>query len=97
MHMLDGTRGAQPDRRGAPRRVASQAVPVERRSGADRRSGQERRAQAATASGQVLTALGLLTRAVETGVLADDERRLVDAAMLRLRVALEQLEAELDP
>jgi hypothetical protein len=92
MHILDGTRATRPDRRSAERRVGDEPAPAERRSGDDRRSGAERRREVATASGQVLAAFGLLARAVEAGGLPDDERRLVDAAMFRLRVALEQLD-----
>lgn len=80
------------DRRtGEDRRVRDASVPVERRTGSDRRSGAERRLALQSAAEQVHAALGLLTRAVEAGSMADDQRRLLDAAMLRLRFAIDRL------
>jgi hypothetical protein len=91
---LDGTRDLHEDRRkgGSRRAAASDQVAADRRSGVERRSGLERRSEELdTISSQVLAALGLITRAVESSPLRDDQRRLLDAAMLRLRFALEKL------
>lgn len=89
---VDGTRHVREDRRkGRSRRAGKVEVSAERRNGIDRRSGNERRIEADTISSQVLAALGLITRAVESSPLRDDQRRLLDAAMLRLRFALEKL------
>ena len=73
-------------RRGADRRIKGVPVEVERRSGIDRRL------QLASVAGQVQTVLGLLTQIAESGSLSDENRRLLDAAMLRLRFAVEWTE-----
>jgi hypothetical protein len=78
------------DRRsGAPR--PGQPPAVERRS-SERRSGQERRLSILSAEDQIDEAVRLLTRVVETGSLPDEERRSLEAAMVRLRFALDRLE-----
>jgi hypothetical protein len=78
------------DRRsGVPR--PGQQPAVERRSG-ERRTGQERRLSILSAGDQIDEALRLLTRVVETGSLPDEERRSLEAAMVRLRFALDRLE-----
>jgi hypothetical protein len=71
-------------------------VPIaeDRRGGADRRGGTDRRIELQSASGQVRAALSLLTRAVEGGALGDDQRQLLDSAMLRLRFALDVFAGE---
>lgn len=89
------------------RRVADRRTILERRSGAarpaqqpavdrrlpgDRRSGHERRLSILSAEDQIDEALRLLTRVVETGSLPDEERRSLEAAMVRLRFALDRLE-----
>jgi hypothetical protein len=91
------------DRRGlADRRSLS-----ERRSGAEeraeaagerrkseRRAGMERRLALQSAAGQMHTAIGLLMRIAESGTLSDEDLRLLDTAILRLRFAAERLEEE---
>ena len=66
-------------------------APVDRRL-VDRRSGQERRLSILSAEDQIDDALRLLTGVVETGSLHDEERRSLEAAMVRLRFALDRLE-----
>lgn len=75
-------------RRGADRRVKDVTVPVERRSGLDRRLIVE------SATAQIHAVLELLTQLADQGALRDDSRRLLDTSMLRLRYALEQMEPE---
>lgn len=65
---------------------------IERRIGGDRRSGAERRLSILSAEDQIGEALRLLTYVVETGSLPDEERRSLEAAMVRLRFALDRLE-----
>ena len=75
-------------RRGADRRVKQVPVEIERRSGLDRRMLVE------SASAQIHSALELLTQMADSGSLRDDNRRLLDTALLRLRFALERMEPE---
>lgn len=75
-------------RRGADRRVKDVQVPVERRSGLDRRLIVE------SATAQIHAVLELLTQLADMGALRDDSRRLLDSAMLRLRYALERIDTE---
>lgn len=75
-------------RRGADRRVKNVPVEVERRSGVDRRMVLE------SASSQIHAVLELLTQIADSGSLRDDNRRLLDTALLRLRFALERMEPE---
>lgn len=77
------------DRRSGAPRPGQPAV--ERRIG-ERRTGQERRLSILSAEDQIDEALRLLTRVVETGSLPDEERRSLEAAMVRLRFALDRLE-----
>jgi EAL domain-containing protein (putative c-di-GMP-specific phosphodiesterase class I) len=80
------------DRRsGADRRSEQAPVELERRKGSQRRTGLERRVELETASDQIQAALGLLTFAVEHGVLLDVDRWLLETAVARLRLAMEQL------
>jgi EAL domain-containing protein (putative c-di-GMP-specific phosphodiesterase class I) len=80
------------DRRsGADRRTDQAPVEVERRKGGQRRTGLERRVELETAGDQIQAALGLLTFAVEEGVLLDVDRWLLETAVARLRLAMEQL------
>jgi hypothetical protein len=84
-------RRARADRRAAAeRRQADLAITAERRSGTERRSGGERRGSA-TPEAQLKTALELLTNVAESGTLDDQGLRDLDAAMFRLRFALDQL------
>jgi hypothetical protein len=72
-------------------RAAPVPVPIERRK-SERRTGAERRLAMQSAALQLRTALDLLERVAESGALSDDDRRLLDTAMLRLRFAVEQME-----
>jgi hypothetical protein len=81
-------------------RTAPGAAPKERRATGDRRAGGERRAflerrlSLQSASDQIRGALKLLTATIEAGSISDKQRRTLDAAMLRLRFALERIETE---
>lgn len=75
-------------RRGGDRRTKDVPVEMERRSGLDRRMLVE------SASAQIHAALELLTQMAESGSLRDENRRLLDTALLRLRFALERMEPE---
>jgi hypothetical protein len=79
------------DRRASAPRPGQQPA-VERRLTGDRRSGNERRLSILSAEDQIGEALRLLTYVVETGPLPDEERRSLEAAMVRLRFALDRLE-----
>jgi len=75
-------------RRGEDRRVKNVPVEVDRRSGIDRRMVLE------SASSQMHAVMELLTQIADSGALRDDNRRLLDTALLRLRFALERMEPE---
>lgn len=75
-------------RRSADRRI--KGAPVE----GERRSGSERRLQLESAAGQMQTVLGLLTQLADSASLSDNERRLLDTAVLRLRFAVERMASE---
>ena len=77
--------------RGDRRRVAA-LVPTERRSGEERRSGAERRTPESVAE-HIRNALQLLTNVAESGTLDEESLRDLDAAMFRLRFALDRFEA----
>lgn len=80
------------DRRtGGDQRAAPVSVPNERRKSA-RRTGVERRLAMQSAAFQLRTALDLLAQVAESGTLSDDDRRVLDTAMLRLRFAVERME-----
>lgn len=79
------------DRRLGAERAAHRAD-QERRLNGDRRTGQERRLAMLSAEDQIHEALRLLTRVIETGTAGEPERRSLEAAMLRLRFALDRLE-----
>ena len=82
------------DRRsGTDQRVESLAVAAERRK-SDRRRGIERRLALQSAAAQLQTAIGLLLKIADSGALNDDQRRLLDTAMLRLRFAVERMADE---
>ncbi|MGH7569185.1 MAG: hypothetical protein ACREL9_09480 [Gemmatimonadales bacterium] len=88
------------DRRsGVDRRAleTAAAAPVDRRGGlerrvSDRRTSVERRLALHSAGDQIRTALRFLSQLAETATLDDEVRRGLDAAMLRMRFALERLE-----
>jgi hypothetical protein len=89
------------DRRsGVDRRQGRASGPRERRGGPDRRSGSERRAfverrlSLQSAGDQIRGALKLMTSAIESGAIPEKQRRGLDAAMLRLRFALERLDSD---
>lgn len=75
-------------RRGGDRRVKEVPVETERRSGIDRRLQME------SATAQMHAVMELLTQIADSGSLRDDNRRLLDTAMLRLRFAVEMMEPE---
>src|SRR2546422_11687332 len=86
-------RREKPDRRGGPDRRAKQVpVEVERGKKRDRRTGLTRRLELQTAGDQIQAALDLLTRALQHGVLFDEDRWLLETAITRLQSALEPLE-----
>jgi hypothetical protein len=78
------------DRRGGTPRPEHPAA--DRRIYGDRRAGGERRLSILSAGDQIREALRLLTRVVESGSPRDEEQRTLEAAMLRLRFALDRLE-----
>jgi len=85
--LADRRAAARDDRR----RVAA-LVPTERRSGEERRSGAERRTPESVAE-HIRNALQLLTNVAESGTLDEESLRDLDAAMFRLRFALDRFEA----
>jgi len=81
-----------PDRRSAADRRCVIRVAVEdRRSGAERRADIERRG-GDTPPDHIHTALQLLTSVAESGTLDEASLRDLDAAMFRLRFALQRIE-----
>lgn len=73
----------------------AELVPVEaERRNSDRRQGIERRLALQSAAGQLQTAIGLLLQLADSAALNDEERRLLDTAMLRLRFAVERMASE---
>jgi hypothetical protein len=82
-------------RGGADRRNEEVPAEVERRQG-ERRSGLARRLELETAGDQIHAALGLLSYALEQGMLLDADRWLLETAAARLRLAVEQLGEETD-
>ncbi|HUL03226.1 MAG TPA: hypothetical protein VLV16_08380 [Gemmatimonadales bacterium] len=91
-------RRSRPDRRVVPdRRAAEAKAPPaeprpssERRGMTGRRSGVERRGRE-TVEEHLRNALQLLSNIAETGSLDDETRRDLDAAMFRLRFAVDRL------
>ena len=93
------------ERRSGERRKTLTLVKTEQRSGgerrrsrqrrgdAERRSGAERRTEE-TAAEHIRNALQLVAYVAESGVLDDELRRDLDAAMFRLRFAIDQLERQ---
>ena len=92
------------DRRTAKRRETVAPVRLELRSGTDRRQGAERRSASdrrraidrrvsqQTVGELIRDSLRLLTEVADSGSLDDEVRRDLDAAMFRLRFALDRLE-----
>ena len=90
-------RRAKSERRGGgDRRKEPAPVELERRKGSQRRTGLERRVELETAGDQIHAALGLLTYARDQGILLDVDRWLLETAVARLRLALEQLGEKTD-
>lgn len=66
----------------------------DRRVVGERRAFLERRLSLQSAGDQIRGALKLITTAIDSGTVPEKQRRGLDAAMLRLRFALERLESE---
>ena len=86
-----GRRERADRREGRDRRQAVVLVAVERRSGRDRRTTAERR-RSDNAAQHLRNALRLLTDVAESDTLDDACLRDLDAAIFRLRFALDRLE-----
>jgi hypothetical protein len=90
-------RRLRPERRsGVDRRTSSGALlrlEVDRRSARERRGVDDRRQGGQTAGDQIRTAMDLL-RDLNAAVLNEEDRRLLDRALFRLRFALDRLAAE---
>ncbi|MGH7529211.1 MAG: hypothetical protein ACREMN_02415 [Gemmatimonadales bacterium] len=90
-------RRARERRSGKDRRVNRTPVDIDRRSGDDRRSGErrsgiDRRLALASGATQMQAALGILVQLAQSRSLNDEDRRLLDTAVLRLRFAADRLE-----
>jgi hypothetical protein len=83
---------AQDRRAGGDRRRVVTVVVEERRSGVERRAPTQRRGPESAAE-HIRNALQLLTNVAESGTLDEESLRDLDAAMFRLRFALDRLEA----
>jgi hypothetical protein len=91
-------RRAVTERRKADRRQRMMLVTVERRSGKDRRGSAERRSVAErraeeSAIEHLRHAFQLIARVADADQLDDEHRRDLDAALFRLRFAMDRLEA----
>ena len=89
-------RGRSDRRSGGERRNEHAPVEQERRKGSQRRTGITRRLELETAGDQIHAALGLLTYALDQGILLDVDRWLLETAVARLRLAVEQLPEDAD-
>jgi hypothetical protein len=83
------------DRRGNQRRQVVTVVVTERRTGDDRRAADDRRS-AETAAEHIRNALQLVTHVAAAAGLDDEYRRDLDAALFRLRFALDRLEEDVE-
>jgi len=97
MMFSSAERRASSERRGVERRHRIVLVPVERRSGGDRRLSGERRLKLErhgqeTPEEHIRNALQLLANVAESGTLDDELQRDLDSAIFRLRFAVERLE-----
>ncbi len=93
MELSHADRRLTTERRGpTDRRRVVTVVVEERRSGVERRAPPERRAPE-SAGEHIRNALQLLTNVAESGTLDEESLRDLDAAMFRLRFALDRLEA----
>ena len=84
-------RGVTDRRTVADRRQVVRVVVEERRSGGDRRGAAERRSSDGPGE-HIRNALQLLTNVAESGTLDEASLRDLDAAMFRLRFALDRIE-----
>ncbi|HVH32359.1 MAG TPA: hypothetical protein VNA31_11970 [bacterium] len=85
-------RREQKERRsGSNRRTRQVPVEAERRSSGERRTGLDRRLELGTAADQIHAAVGLLTFAVEKGVILEVDRWVLETAITRLHIALVKL------
>ncbi len=92
MDFTPADRRLVPDRRTlADRRRIVRVVVEERRAGAERRGDAERRGADAPGD-HIHNALQLLTNVAESGTLDEASLRDLDAAMFRLRFALQRIE-----
>ncbi len=73
------------------RRIQQVPVDAERRKSGERRTGLDRRIELGTTSDQINAAIGLLTFAVEKGVMLDVDRWVLETAITRLQIALAKL------
>jgi len=71
------------NRRQGDRRVKSIPVEVERRSGIDRRLG--------SVEDQLQTVIEMLADVADSGAIGDEDRRVLDTAIMRLRFAAERM------
>ena len=78
-------------RSGTDRRTRQVPGKVERRSSGERRTGLDRRVELGTAADQIRAAVGLLTFAVEKGVILEVDRWVLETAITRLHIALAKL------
>jgi hypothetical protein len=93
MELSHADRRLATDRRASTdRRRVVTVVVEERRSGVERRGHLERRSPE-SAGEHIRNALQLLTNVAESGTLDEESLRDLDAAMFRLRFALDRLEA----
>jgi len=93
--LLDRRSGVDRRQRGAA--AAAKGVrraTDDRRTGGERRAYLERRLSLQSAGDQIRGALKLMTTAIESGSIPEKQRRGLDAAMLRLRFALERIDTE---
>lgn len=92
--LLDRRSGVDRRQRSAPRVATERRATDDRRAGGERRAYLERRLSLQSAGDQIRGALKLMTAAIESGSIPEKQRRSLDAAMLRLRFALERIETE---
>ena len=84
-------------RSGKERRTKSIPVQTERRSGTERRRGErragiDRRLTLQSGTAQMQAVLGILLQLAQSRSLNDEDRRLLDTAVLRLRFAAETMD-----
>lgn len=93
--LLDRRSGVDRRQRGVPHAVKSERrASDDRRGRGERRAYVERRLSLQSAGDQIRGALKLMTGAIESGHIPEKHRRALDAAMLRLRFALERIDTE---